>query len=86
MVYVIFKLLLYPLIAPHLSTATSSLCSLCSIMFSVFHYASCSQSVVLGLEVAVLSPENLFEMQILGLYSWPAALQNGGGAQQLVSL
>lgn len=55
-------------------------------MFSVFHYASCSQSVVLGLEVAVLSPENLFEMQILGLYSWPAALQNGGGAQQLVSL
>lgn len=35
-------------------------------MLPVFHYTSGSQSVVLGLEVAVVPPENLFEMQFLG--------------------
>lgn len=47
-------------------------------MFSVY-YISGSQSIVLGLEVAVMSPENLFKMQILGPCSWHTESQTRGG-------
>lgn len=78
-VYVIFNLPIY---------LTPVLLQTCLLLlfhiFSVFHYTSGSPSLVLGIEVVVVSPENLFEIQILGPYSWPTESQIGGEVQHLV--